>query len=96
MNNFLDDLKLYFKNTPRNKVLEDWAKTESFDQVGISMDDFLSQTYLEYNINTEIPLIECNVLIHGYSPEFSSGFFLKQKTTSNHAKSSIFNCQLSV
>lgn len=76
MNNFLEDLKLYFENTPRSKVLEDWAKTESFDQIGVNMDEFLAQTYLVYSINTETPLGESNVLINGYSPEFSSGFFL--------------------
>jgi len=46
----LEELKKYFKTTPREKVLEDWAKTEAFDQVGPTMDEFLkTQKYFETN-----------------------------------------------
>jgi hypothetical protein len=30
--NFLDRLKKYFDETPREKVLEDWEKTKEFDK----------------------------------------------------------------
>lgn len=42
MNNFLESLRCYFKDNSREKILEDWAKTEEFDQVGISVEDFLN------------------------------------------------------
>ena len=41
MSNFYKDLVKYFKETPREKVLEDWAKSESLDNIGPSMDDFI-------------------------------------------------------
>jgi hypothetical protein len=33
--NFYEKLKEYFENTPREKVLEDWAKSAEFDNVSI-------------------------------------------------------------
>lgn len=41
MNNFYEDLKKYFETTPREKVLEDWAKSKEFDKVGPTIDEFL-------------------------------------------------------
>jgi hypothetical protein len=32
-NNFFESLQKYFKETPREKVLEDWAKSAEFDNV---------------------------------------------------------------
>jgi hypothetical protein len=34
MSNFLDELKKYFESTPQNKILEDWAKSERYDEIG--------------------------------------------------------------
>lgn len=76
MNNFFEDLKKYFEVTPREKVLEDWAKSEEFDQVGPVMDDFLAQTYWYCKIHLEDPLINCNTINNEYNPKFSSGFFM--------------------
>ena len=42
MNNFLENLRYYFKDNSRERILEDWVKTEEFDQVGILMEDFLN------------------------------------------------------
>lgn len=56
MDNFVEDLKKYFEETPRSKVLEDWAKTESFDQIGPLMEDFLAQTQGYYRDCSEGPL----------------------------------------
>jgi hypothetical protein len=39
--NFLDKLKAYFDNTPREKVLEDWNKSADLDKVGPTIDEFL-------------------------------------------------------
>ena len=36
-------LKKYFKDTPREKVLENWAKSEKFDNIGPTRDEFLEQ-----------------------------------------------------
>jgi hypothetical protein len=44
MDNFFEELKKYFQETPREKVLEDWAKSKEFDNVGITIDEFLKNT----------------------------------------------------
>lgn len=44
MNNYFEELKKYFDETPREKVLEDWEKSREFDNVGISVDEFIQNT----------------------------------------------------
>ena len=39
--NFYEKLVEYFKNTPREKVLEDWNKTAECDNIGPTMEEFL-------------------------------------------------------
>jgi len=43
-NNFYEKLKQYFETTPREKVLEDWAKSAEYDKVGPTVDDFLNNS----------------------------------------------------
>lgn len=74
MNSFLEDLKKYFENNSRDKVIEDWEKSKEFDQIGISMDDFMYHTQIYYKVQTEDPLMGCNLTYNDYSPKFSSGF----------------------
>lgn len=74
MNNFLESLRCYFKNNSREKVLEDWAKTEEFDQVGILMEDFLN-IIKEYRPSKVVIKTNKNIT-NSYSPKFSSGFLL--------------------
>lgn len=42
--NFYEKLKQYFEETPREKVLEDWAKSAEYNKVGPTIDDFLNNT----------------------------------------------------
>jgi hypothetical protein len=44
MENFVDKLKKYFKETPREKVLEGWKKTKEYDNVGVTVEEFLQNT----------------------------------------------------
>jgi len=37
----LEELKRYFETTPREKILADWAKTEEYDKVGPTVDQFM-------------------------------------------------------
>ncbi len=39
--NFVEELKKYFKEIPRDKVLEDWNKTKKYDTVGPTIKEFL-------------------------------------------------------
>jgi hypothetical protein len=38
----IEELKKYFQDTPREEVLENWAKSAKFDDVGPTMDEFLN------------------------------------------------------
>ena len=42
-NNFYKDLKKYFDETPREKVLEDWEKSKDCDQVGPTVNEYLNK-----------------------------------------------------
>ncbi len=38
---FVEQLKNYFDSTPREKILEDWKKSEHLDSVGITVEEFI-------------------------------------------------------
>ena len=42
----LDALDKYFKETTKEKILEDFEKTKEFDSIGITLNEYLDQ--LEY------------------------------------------------
>jgi hypothetical protein len=60
-NNFYEKLKQYFEETPREKVLEDWAKSAEYDKVGPTVDDFLNNTNKQETIE-EAGLKHCDML----------------------------------
>jgi hypothetical protein len=74
-NNFFEELKKYFENTPREQVLEDWGKSLEFDNVGPTVEDFLNltkkyyQTHLNYPAESEMIFKTNNA-----NPKFTSGF----------------------
>ena len=50
--NFFEELKNYFKTTPKEKVLEDWAKSDEFDNVSIGETiEEAAEIYYEENID---------------------------------------------
>ena len=51
MNNFIEDLKKYFDETPREKVLEDWLKSKEFNKVGPTVDEFINNMKYQHNQN---------------------------------------------
>ena len=76
MNNFFEELKKYFEVTPREKVLEDWAKSAEFDKVGPTVEEFLHNTNRYYQIHSEEPSGGCSIEFNEYDPKFTSGFFM--------------------
>ncbi len=42
-NNFFEELEKYFENTSKEKIDEDWQKSLEYDQVGPTMEEFLSE-----------------------------------------------------
>ncbi len=53
MENLVENLKKYFETTSREQVLKDWEETKEFDQVGPTMDDFLSQTNAYFKVKMD-------------------------------------------
>lgn len=43
MNNFLEQLEKHFKNTSKEEIKENWAKTKEFDNVGPTVSEYLKQ-----------------------------------------------------
>lgn len=39
-NNFFEELKTYFENTPKEEILKEWEKTKEFDNVVPTVDVF--------------------------------------------------------
>jgi hypothetical protein len=58
--NFYEKLKQYFEETPREKILEDWAKSAEFDNVGPTVDDFLNNTNKQEQTFKQKLVIELN------------------------------------
>lgn len=40
-NNFAEDLRRYYENTPADTIQNDWDKTKDFDDIGIPADTFV-------------------------------------------------------
>jgi hypothetical protein len=57
---FSEKLKQYFEETPREKILEDWAKSAEFDNVGPTVDDFLNNTNKQEQTFKQKLVIELN------------------------------------
>ena len=77
MEDYNEELERYFKNTPREKILSDWNKSEEFDKVGPTVDEyFSSKEYIitqlrKYaNLNVDITINSLNKLLN-YKKEIS-------------------------
>jgi hypothetical protein len=44
MEDFIEKLKEYFKENSREKILKDWESTRHYDNVGITTEDFISNS----------------------------------------------------
>lgn len=45
--NFLEELKEYFRTTSKEKILEDWNKSQEYDKVGPTVEEFIDNTKTE-------------------------------------------------
>lgn len=78
MNNLLEDLKAYYKNTPQNKIEEDWVKYAKYDDVGPKVNDLLThfETHFSYIENPDLEDQIRNNDIISDSPKVSGFFFV--------------------
>lgn len=89
--NFFEELKRYFENTSNEQIFKGWKESEEFDNIGPTVEDFLSFANPYYQTLLEDPLSSGKILnCNNLSSEFTSGFFLIFKYDPN-AKSCVFN-----
>lgn len=41
---FTDAIEEYFRDTPFEKIMEDWNSLEEFDNIGPTVEDFINET----------------------------------------------------
>lgn len=70
-NNFLEDLREYFKNTPREQVIKDWEESENLDKVGPTVDEFLTHMN-HYNDGVE-DVGDLNLLLSELKEDYING-----------------------
>lgn len=78
MSTLLEDLKKYFKETPQEKIISDWAKSEKYDEVGPPINEFIeiSKKYyaVECNGANNINYVQITNIIN--NPKFNTSGFL--------------------
>lgn len=78
MNNVLEDLKKYFKNTPREKVMRDWAEAKRLaPKGGPKMKDFI-QVLKYYHKPNENCFVIIDTNDNLANPEYTPGYFFNQ------------------
>ena len=55
MENIVEKLKKYFEETSEEQFLKDWKETEEFDNIGITVDEFIKNNII---MNKKLKLIE--------------------------------------
>jgi len=61
MSDIVDALKKYFAETPREQIMEDWAKSEKYDNVGIPVNDFLAAQEEGMYLIKDGQISDCNI-----------------------------------
>jgi hypothetical protein len=77
MDNFFEELKKYFEQTPQEEILKVWEKSASVDDIGMTVEDFLANSTHYYPIFSTDPNTKCaSQLMNNLDPKFTSGFFM--------------------
>lgn len=74
--NLYNEFVNYLENTPRDKVLRDWALSGEYDEIGPTVEEFLLANQDRDDFTLVIESKE--VIQEQIKPEFSTGFFFKQ------------------
>lgn len=81
MKTLVDSLKLYFQNNSQNQITKDWKEYETYDEVGVKIDDFLHQSNLLYEIENECSYWQFTSINKiTKNPEFTPDFLVKNVT----------------
>ena len=71
MSNILEELKRYFQHSSQEKILNDWAELEKYDEVGPTIQEFkkVNQYFFKYdNYILSESFKKCNILAN---PKFN-------------------------
>jgi len=78
MNNILEELKQYFRDTPREKIMSDWAETKREAPKGPKICEFLETSRMVFkwkNKNNLLFKTNNDILAN---PKYTSGFFISK------------------
>jgi hypothetical protein len=89
MKDFLDELKEYFKTTPREIILKEWNESVELDAIGPTVEEFLKFSYQNCLFSIPPLFTESQTKLNINSPKYTSGFLLNNKNN-YYAKSCIF------
>lgn len=89
--NFFEDLVKYFENTPEGQIKKDWEATKEFDNIGITVDEFLAQNkeiwkMIEQKKLFDIPEkkapkggLTCRTCIYRYKHQYGKMFYCRKQ-----------------
>lgn len=79
MENMLEELEYYFRNTPKEEILKGWSKYAEYDKVGPKVNEYLEHLETHFKIpkqeHLEKELQSSQIL--NESPKFFSGFLFR-------------------
>ena len=75
MNTLLEQLKTYFESNPREVIEKEWSKYSMYDDIGPTVEDFMSFTN-ERLFNWEKDILEDIAIIQETSNFYSEFFYL--------------------
>lgn len=52
--NFLEELKEYFRTTSKEKILEDWNKSQEYDKIGPTVDEYIQACNVIQNYRKQL------------------------------------------
>jgi len=53
MSTILENLKLYFQNNSREQIDKDWAESEKYDKVGLTIEELMHQSQFFYKLENK-------------------------------------------
>ncbi|UWY29371.1 hypothetical protein N4T20_05400 [Flavobacterium sp. TR2] len=79
MSTLLEDLKKYFKETPKEQIKSDWAKSEKYDEIGPAVDEFIEYSRKYYAVESldanGINQVQITNIINNPKSNFGFHFF---------------------
>jgi hypothetical protein len=76
MSNVFERLKKYFAETPQEEIEQSWESTKKDDEVGPTIEEYMSHAELWFNLNNaEKKKLKGSANYNFDNPKYSSGYF---------------------